>query len=124
MPAGGLFKSCTKDSAGPAGAGTAYSDVTRLGTFRGEISRFDRPNTVVFHYTSRLFGVPVMDGWPGYTLERAGEGTTRVRHRAQGHLHGPFRLLQPLVRMMARRERQRTVDALKASLERVAPPDE
>lgn len=117
MPSGGLFISSTKDSEGPVGAGTMYSDVTRFGTLRGEISAFDRPNTVVFHYTARLLGVPVMDGWPGYTLERAGDGATRVRHRAEGHLHGPFELLQPLVQTMARGERQRTVDALKASLE-------
>lgn len=98
-------------------AGTTYCDVTRLGTLRGEISEFERPDTVVFHYAAGLLGVPVMDGWPGYTLESAGDGATRVRHRAQGHLHGPFKLLKPLVHRMARSERQRTVDALKASLE-------
>lgn len=117
MPNNGLFITCTKDSEGPAGVGTKYSDKTRLGTVWGEVSVFDRPNEVVFHYTARLFGMTVMEGWPGYVLEREGEAATRIHHRAEGHLYGPFKLLQPLVQMMARGERQRTVDALKESLE-------
>ncbi len=117
MPDDGLFVSCRQDSEGPVGVGTTYSDKTRLGTVQGEISAFDRPNRVVFHYTARLLGMTVMQGWPGYTLERAGEAGTRVHHLAEGHLRGPFKLMQPLVQVMARKERQRTVDALKESLE-------
>lgn len=117
MPDTGLFVSCTKDSEGPVGAGTAYTDKTRLGTIHGDVSAFERPTKVVFHYTARLLGMTVMEGWPGYWLEREGAAATRVHHRAEGRLYGPFRLLRPLVQRMARRERQRTVDALKASLE-------
>lgn len=36
MPDSGLFVSCTKDSEGPVGVGTAYSDKTRMGTARGK----------------------------------------------------------------------------------------
>lgn len=117
MPTNGLFVTCTKDSAGPVGLGTAYSDKTRIGTARGEVSVFDRPNAVVFHYTARVFGFTVMEGWPGYALDRDGAVATRVHHHAEGRLYGPFKLLQPLVQRLARRERERTVDALKRSLE-------
>lgn len=58
-----------------------------------------------------------MEGWPGYELEPDGSRATRVRHVARGRLFGAFKLMQPLVRILARRERRRTVGALKASLE-------
>lgn len=44
-------------------------------------------------------------------------GCTRIRHVAEGHLHGPFKVMRPLVQALARGERQLTVDALKESLE-------
>jgi uncharacterized protein YndB with AHSA1/START domain len=117
----GLFVSCAQESEGPIDVGTVYSDKTRLGTVKGEVSAFRRPDHVVFHYTARLLGRRVMEGWPGYSLQREGDRRTRVRHVAEGHLHGPFRLLQPLVRRLAYRERHRTVEALKRSLESSAP---
>lgn len=117
MPRRGLFVHCTKDSQGPVDVGTAYTDETRLGTVHGEVSVFDRPRRVVFHYTARLLGVRVMEGWPGYFLEEDGESATKVHHRAEGRLYGPFRLLKPWVQRLASRERQRTLAALKESLE-------
>ena len=68
MPDDGLFVTSSQDSEGPVGVGTTYSDRTRLGTVRGEISVFERPRKVVFHYTARLLGSTVMEGWPGYVL--------------------------------------------------------
>lgn len=117
MPDNSLLITCAKDSEGPVGVGTAYSDKTRLGTVRGEVAVFDRPHKVVFHYTARLLGMTVMEGWPGYALERDGEAATRIHHKAEARLYGLFKLAQPLVQRMARNERQRTVDALKESLE-------
>jgi uncharacterized protein YndB with AHSA1/START domain len=117
MPGTGLFVTCTQDSAGPVRHGTRYSDKTRLGTVHGEVSAFDRPRKVVFHYSARLLGLTVMEGWPGYALDRKGAGRTRVHHTANGRLYGPFRLLGPLVQRLASRERSRTVGALKQSLE-------
>jgi uncharacterized protein YndB with AHSA1/START domain len=122
MPTNGLLITSTKDSAGPVSAGTAYSDTTRLGTVRGEVSRFEPPNAVVFHYTARVFGMTAMEGWPGYALERLDVDRTALHHHARARLYGPFQLLQPLVQLIARWERQRTVSALKASLESSTVP--
>lgn len=116
MPQDRLFVTC-KDSEGPVGVGTTYSDRTRLGTVRGEVAVFHRPYGVVFHYRARLLGMDVMEGWPGHALVRDGDAITTVHHRAEGHLHGPFKLMQPLIRLIALRERRRTVNALRESLE-------
>ena len=116
MPNNGLFVNCYISTEGPIGVGTGYIDKTRLGTVQGEISAFDRPHRVVFHYTDHMFGKKMMDGWPGYTLESDGVSSTRVHHVAEARLYGFYRLFEPLLRIIARRERQRTVDALKASL--------
>lgn len=117
MPDAGLFVSCTQDSQGTVGAGTTYTDVTRLGTVHGEIAEFERPRRVVFHYTWKVLALRAMDGWPGYELEPRGSDRTRVRHVARGRLHGLFKLLGPFVQRIAEGERSRTVNALKKSLE-------
>ena len=117
MPDDGLFITCMKDSEGPVRAGTAYTDRTRFGAVRGEVNAFERPNRIVFHYTLRIFGAKVMEGWPGYELKPGGPTATAVHHVGEAQLYGPFKLLSPVIRIMAQRERQRTVDALKASLE-------
>ncbi len=117
LPQGRLFVTCFQVTDGPVDIGTEYVDRTRLGPVRGEVVELERPTRVVFRYTARLFGRTAMEGYPGYTLVSAGTGGTEVRHVAEGRLRGPFRLLQPLVQKVARGERRRTVDALKASFE-------
>ena len=117
MPDTGLFVSCTQDSPGSVAAGTRYTDVTRLGTVRGEVVEFERPHRVVFHYTWNILALRAMDGWPGYELKPEGRGRTRVRHVARGKLHGVFKLLGPLVQRIAESERRRTVRGLKKSFE-------
>lgn len=119
MPDDGLFVTCTQDSEGPVDVGTPYTDVTRLGTVHGEVTELERPRRVVFRYTARLLGMTAMQGWPGYTLEPDGAGRTGVHHHARAHLYGPFKLLRRLVQRIAEGERQRTLDALKTSLESV-----
>jgi len=117
MPDGGFFVDCRVSSEGPVEEGTRYIDRTRLGAVSGEVATLERPERVVFHYTARLFGMKAMEGWPGYTLEPDGDAGTRLLHEAEARLYGPFKLLAPLIQILAERERQRTVDALKASLE-------
>ena len=110
MPNNGLFIASTKDSAGPVGPGTAYSDKTRLGTVQGEISRFEPPNVVVFHYAARLCGITVMEGWPGYTLERLDDTLTVIHHRAAGRLYGPFKIRRRRPEARTARSRGRRAD--------------
>lgn len=119
MPGDGLFLTCTKDSEGAVGRGTEYTDRTRVGVMHGEVYAFEPPTRVVFRYEARLLSYKVMEGYPGYTLQRVGDMKTRVHHLAEGHLYGPMRLLGPLVQRIARGERERTVQALKRSLESV-----
>ena len=117
MPDESLMVACSKGSEGPVGKGTTYTDHMRLGAAHGVVEVFEPPRRVVFHYTYRLLGMKLMEGWPGYELEPRGERRTRVRHRARARLFGFLRPLRPLVRRMAQRERGLTVAALKTALE-------
>lgn len=121
MPDSSILITCSRDTDGPVRVGTRYTDRTRLGTVHGEVVELERPGRVVFHYTARLLGRTVMEGWPGYTLEAVGTDATRLRHSARARLYGPLRLLRPVVQRMARRERGATVAGLKALLEATAP---
>lgn len=58
MPRTGVFRNCDHVSEGPVRLGTAYLDHSRMGSFRGEISEFERPSRVVFKQTLRWFGAP------------------------------------------------------------------
>jgi hypothetical protein len=98
------------------GEGTTYYDRGRMGTFRGEIAEFRAPTRVAFRKSLRWLGVEVMEARPAYELVRTQSGT-KVRHRAEGRLFGIFGLMEPVVARVARGERRRTVEGLKASLE-------
>lgn len=113
----GIFRSVTCDSDGPVRQGTRYTDRTSVGIVRGDISEFDAPRKVVFHYTSDLLGRRMIEGWPGYTLEADGPDRTRVHHFGNARLFGPWKLLQPVFQWMANRERRLTVESLQRSLE-------
>jgi uncharacterized protein YndB with AHSA1/START domain len=117
MPDTGIFLDCWKESEGAVGLGTTFVDKTRLGTVKGDITAFERPNLVTFHYTDYLFGRKVIEGWPAYTLEPIGSSSTRIHHRAEAHLYGVYRLFQPIFQRIAHKERTGTLYALKASLE-------
>jgi hypothetical protein len=56
-----------------------------------------------------------MEGWPGYTLEAGSDGSTLVRHHVSLRTYGIYRLATPVLRLIARRERTATVDALERS---------
>ena len=116
MPKVGIFVECGQTSEGPVGEGTTYYDRGRMGTFRGEIEEFRAPTKVAFRETLRWLGVEVMEARPSYELVATQTGT-EVRHTAEGRLFGIFGLMEPVVAWVARGERKRTVEALKASLE-------
>jgi uncharacterized protein YndB with AHSA1/START domain len=116
MPKLGIFLRCAQTSEGPVGEGTTYYDRGLMGTFRGEIVEFRPPTRVAFRESLRWLGVEVMEARPSYELIATRTGT-EVRHSAEGRLFGVFGLMEPVVARVARGERKRTVEALKASLE-------
>jgi uncharacterized protein YndB with AHSA1/START domain len=117
MPKVGVFIRSSQTSEGAVGVGTTYFDKGWMGTFVGEIVEFSAPTRVVFTEKLRWLGVTVMEARPEYELVSTPTGTA-VHHTAGGRLFGIFNVMQPLVALMARGERVRTVHALKDSLER------
>jgi uncharacterized protein YndB with AHSA1/START domain len=113
----GLFRRSRQTSDGPRGAGSAYLDATRMGTFRGQITEYRPPFQIGFRETLGWFGSELMEARPEYRLEAEGEDTTIVHHTAEGELFGLMRLMKPLAGLLARSERTRTVKSLKRSLE-------
>ncbi|MFP3882538.1 MAG: SRPBCC family protein [Actinomycetota bacterium] len=96
--------------------GTRFVDRTPFGRFHGEVTELDPPRRVAFEQSVRQFGRLAFISKPSYTLEPTDNGT-QVIHDAVGETHGPTRLFEPLVRVLASKERQRTIDELKRSLE-------
>ncbi len=121
MPRSGVFMRSRQTSEGPVTKGTTFHDRGRMGTWRGQVSDFERPTKVEFRETLRWLGMRVMEGRPRYQLE-AVDGGTRVHHVSEGQLYGIFRLARPMVTFIARGERRRTVNALKKSLESSQQP--
>ena len=117
MPGLGVFIRSGQTSNDPVGAGTTYYDRGWMGTFLGEIAEFQAPTRVAFTEKLQWLGVTVMEARPRYELVATPSGT-EVHHTAEGTLFGIFNVLRPAVAWMARGERQRTLRALKDSLER------
>jgi ligand-binding SRPBCC domain-containing protein len=95
--------SVTKETAGPMGAGTRLREVRRapLGKrveSRVEVSEYERDRV----FATRILDGPLkIDG--GWRFE-GDDGHTRLRFAAQGDLHGPLRLVEPLVTRVLRRQ--------------------
>ena len=96
--------------------GTTYFDATRMGTYRGEVTDFERPSRIGFRETLRWFGSAVMEARPEYFLE-ADQERTIVHHVAEGELFGWMRVMKPAAALLARSERARTLKSLRRSLE-------
>jgi hypothetical protein len=116
MPKLDVFIRSGLTSEGPVGVGTTYYDKGLMGTFVGEITEFSAPTRVAFTEKLRWLGVTVMEARPAYELTSTQTGT-QVHHTAEGRLFGIFSVMQPVVAWIARGERMRTLQALKASLE-------
>jgi uncharacterized protein YndB with AHSA1/START domain len=112
----GLFRGAGQTSDGPLGRRTAYFDATRMGTFRGQITDYQPPSRIGFRETLRWFGSDLMEARPEYFLEAGGDRTI-VHHVAEGDLFGLTRLMKPVAALLARRERTRTLESLRRSLE-------
>src|SRR3954447_26193688 len=111
----GLFRRSGQTSDGPLGLGTTYFDATRMGTFRGEVTDYEPPTRIVFRETLRWFGSDLMEARPGYILKADGDKTL-VHHVAEGELFGMMRVMKPVAALLARSERDRTVESLRRSL--------
>jgi len=116
MHRNGLFRRCSLKSEVPIRKGTTYVDSTRMGNFDGEVTEFVPPTRIAFRETLHWFGSPMTQARPEYTLE-GDETTTIVHHVAIGELFGWMRFMRPAAAWMANRERTRTLNSLKHSLE-------
>jgi uncharacterized protein YndB with AHSA1/START domain len=116
MPKSGIFIKSGQTSAGPVDKGTTFYDKGRMGTFKGEISDFERPTKIAFRESVRWLGMKGMEARPSYRLE-AVDGGTRVHHVSEGQFYGMFNLMQPMAAVIGRGERKRVLNALKKSLE-------
>lgn len=96
--------------------GTKFVDRTPFGRFHGEVTELDPPRRVAFEQKLYQFGKLMFVSKPSYTLEPTDDGT-RVIHDAEGETYGPTRLFESLVRVLAARERSRTIDELQKSFE-------
>jgi uncharacterized protein YndB with AHSA1/START domain len=116
MPRSGIFKECRQTSDGPIRQGSTYVDDGRMGLFRGEVVAFEKPSRVVFKETRRWFGSTAVDVRLLYEF-RPVSGGTAVHHTAESELHGMMRMMRPMVALIGRGERRRTLTALKKAAE-------
>ena len=113
---GSIRRGSRKTSSGPVGLGTTYEDSTLFGKAPGEVSVFDRPGELEYHWQQKApWGALLAEGWPGYTLESVGEGATLVRHYARLRTYGLYGPATPIMKRIAVRERTAVLDALEAS---------
>ncbi len=116
MPRRDIFRECTHISDKPVRLGTTYVDEGWMGRFDGKVIEYEQPARVVYRETLRWFGRPMMVARLTYAFVPH-RGGTLVHHTGESELHGIFRLMRPVVDVIARGERRRTMRALKASLE-------
>jgi uncharacterized protein YndB with AHSA1/START domain len=115
---GSILRETRQTSPGPVGVGTTYEDRTRTGTMPGDVAEYEPPHRIVYHWwDASRSGKVRMEGWPGYTLEPLGDDETLVRHDARLRAYGVYTLGTPLLRLLARRERNATIDALVRSFD-------
>ncbi|CAN7241062.1 hypothetical protein [Knoellia sp. LjRoot47] len=113
---GSILHHTEKTSPGPPGLGTTYLDQQLFGWTPGEISEFDPPTLLVYHWWDKTRrGKVTVEGWPGYRLEAKGDHTTLVHHTARLVTYGAYRVATPVLHWIAVRERTATLDALETS---------
>jgi len=119
MPeSGSMLRRTRQTSPGAPALGTTYLDDTSFGPTPGEIAEFQPPHTLVYHWWDKSkAGKLKLEGWPAYRLEAVEGGSTLVRHHARMHTYGVYRLVTPILRRIAMKERAVTLEALAASFE-------
>jgi len=112
----GFFLGNEITSEGPFGVGTTYKDKLKWrGEAVGEVVAYSPPYNVEFRQTTS-FGVKVFSAVAKYTL-KAAQNSTEVVHRFEAKPFGIFKLLEPVLSVIIRSERERTCKAVKRSLE-------
>lgn len=115
---GSMLRRTRQTSAGAPTLGTTYLDETSFGPTPGDIADFQPPHTLVYHWWDESkAGRRKLEGWPAYRLEARDGGTTLVRHHATLRTYGLYRLVTPVLRRIAKKERTATLEALAASFE-------
>ena len=113
---GSIRRKSVQTSPGPVGLGTTYEDSTLFGKAPGEVSAFDRPRELEYHWHQKApWGAILAEGWPGYSLEPVGDNETLVRHYARLRTYGIYAPATPVMKRIAIRERTAVLDALEAS---------
>ena len=113
---GSIRRKSVQTSPGPVGLGTTYEDSTLFGKAPGEVSTFERPTQLVYHWWQKApWGATLAEGWPGYTLEAVGDNETLVRHHARLKTYGIYGPATPVMKRIALKERTAVMDALEAS---------
>ena len=103
-------------SEGHLGLGTTYIDRLRwCGKSIGEIVQYQPPFEIKFQQKT-LIGIPVFDAKLKYTL-KALQNCTEIMHKADAIPLGFFKLLEPIISIIVRSERERTCQAIKRALE-------
>ncbi len=112
----GIFTKSWQTSEGPVELGTTYDDKGKMGTFHGDVSDFEKPRKVAFKEDLYWFGTHVVEARPGYELESDGD-STKLHFHGEGELYGFYKVMRPMLAVMGKAERKRTIKALKRSLE-------
>jgi uncharacterized protein YndB with AHSA1/START domain len=104
---------------GPIAEGSTYVEPERRGVRRGTVTEFERPTRLTFHQPMTLKPklAGVIDITVRYTLTPR-EDSVHVDRDVTIGLPWSLKLVQPVVARQFRTESQRTMDELKAYLER------
>jgi len=105
-------------SDGPIGPGTTYVDRLRYGgRSMGEITQYKRPSNLRFHQQT-FFGLPVFSADIEYFF-KAQNNFTEVTHHFAAKGRGLFKIAEPVLSAVIRREREKTCEAIKQAIERL-----
>ena len=117
LPKKGFFRGTKQTSTGIIKKGTAFFDYTIFGRFTGEVTEFEPPVKIAFSQRLKIFGILLMESRPAYELQSTKNGT-KVLHSGEAELFGLAKLYYPRAKKLAERERRRTVNGLKAAIEK------
>jgi uncharacterized protein YndB with AHSA1/START domain len=113
---GSIRRGSVQTSPGPVGLGTTYEDSTLIGKAPGEVSTFDQPTELEYHWWQQApWGAKLAEGWPGYKLEAVDETETLVRHYVRLRTYGIYALATPVMKRIILRERTAVLNALERS---------